>query len=99
MRGRRNSLGRFEKTEKLDTEGGFTFPVPKGWSTRLILVVGLIFLISPWIFMMIRNNALDGVSTRVKDFYENYFACNCPTNLTAAETLNLSEKKGKENTF
>ena len=53
---KRNSLGRFEKTENIKFEGGFTFPMPTGWSSKIILIVGLIFLVSPWIFMVAKRD-------------------------------------------
>jgi hypothetical protein len=96
MAGRRNSLGRFEKTELTQAEGGFTFPVPTGWSTKLIIVVVFIFLVSPWIFMMIKNNAMAGLSDKITGFYENYFSCNCPINTCSGKfetTLNKTEIK------
>ena len=92
MPGKRNSLGRFEKPDKMDTNGGFTFPMPKGWSSKVILIVGLVFLVSPWLFMMAKNNTFTGIPTKVNDFYENYFTCSCPANKTANITAPAPNK-------
>ena len=96
---KRNSLGRFEKTENIKFEGGFTLPMPTGWSSKIILIVGLVFLVSPWIFMMAKNNTLSGLSTKVNDFYDVYFTCSCPTNGTANSTDTSAPNKNKGNSL
>ncbi len=99
MPGKRNSLGRFEKANTMDTNGGFTFPIPMGWSSKIILIVGLVFLVSPWLFMMAKNNTFSGIPTKVNDFYENYFACSCTTNKTANTTDAPAPNKDKGSSF
>ena len=96
---KRNSLGRFEKTENIKFEGGFTFPMQTGWSAKIILIVGLVFLVSPWIFMVAKNNTLSGLSTKVNDFYDVYFTCSCPTNGTANSTDTSAPNKNKGNSL
>ena len=80
--GRRNSLGRFVRTETPDYEPVYNFPVPKGWSIKLIYVILFIFLISPWMFMMFKNKntLLSTITDFTGNFYENHFSCKCPSN-------------------
>ena len=100
MPSKRNSLGRFEKkADEMDNQRGFTFPIPTGWSSRIIFIIGLVFLVSPWLFMMAKNNTLSGVSTKVNDFYETYFTCYCPTNVTANNTTTPTPKKDNGGSF
>ena len=99
MSAKRNSLGRFEKTENIKFEGGFTFPIPTGWSSKILLIVGLVILVSPWIFLMAKNNTLSGLSTKVNDFYDVYFTCSCPTNGTINITDTSASSKRNGNSF
>ncbi len=82
--GRRNSLGRFVRSEPAQYDPAYNFPVPKGWSIKLIYVIIFIFLISPWIFMMFKNknNLISTISDFTGKFYENHFSCRCPSNCT-----------------
>ncbi len=99
MKAKRNSLGRFEKTDSpsddyQDLE--YTFRIPTGWSTRIFLLIVGFFLISPWLFMMTKKKSLTGISEKVTDFYDGYFSRSCP-NITCPEAVeNPSVKIGKD---
>lgn len=68
---KRNAQGMFTKKEPI-------FGLSKYWTNTILLIIGILIIISPWIYIMIKKNALSGMSTTLKDFYENNFSCVCP---------------------
>ena len=101
--GKRNALGRYEKTDSLNQDGGFSMPLPKSWGPRIMMMVGLIFLVSPWLFMLIKNNTMTvtGITSKVNHFYDTYFSCYCPNtpddhNNYTASTTDSASAKAKE---
>lgn len=94
---KRNAQGRYEKTPKDDTP-----PIPNvipSWVTgrRLTMAIIMIILVSPWMFMMIKNDIYGSMKLKVVDFYENHFSCHCPCNTTKIPTQEPDTKvNGKD---
>ena len=81
---KRNAQGMFTKKESM-------FGLSKYWTNTILIIISILIVISPWIYIMIKKNALSGMSNTLKDFYENNFSCVCP-NITMTEHANGSEK-------
>ncbi len=75
---KRNSFGRFEKFIP-DDETEPIIKLPRGWGFKTIgLLLLALFLISPWIVMIVKNNTLSLFQEKVTDFYEEVFSYSCP---------------------
>jgi hypothetical protein len=101
MPARRNSLGRYEKTELVQNEPAFNFNFPRGLSTKFILIILVIFMMSPWIFMIVKKKTISGISSKLSDFYDNNFSCNCVTdkNSTNNGQTSFEDQKDKKSSF
>jgi len=95
---KRNSQGRYEKSNKDEVTPGIVgVSLPKVTTSRVLICLAVIFLMSPWILLKVRNNTFDQIKVKVSGFYENHFACSksCScTNTTTPEMPDSSKKNG-----
>ena len=49
----------------------------KNWVKRVFVILLVLFTFSPWVFILIKNKTLNDISTRVSDFYNTNFSCEC----------------------
>jgi hypothetical protein len=99
----RSSNGRFESSEEKETTiNTLPIQIPKGWILRLVKLFFLVFVVSPWVFMFLKNRVYNSITQKVTEFYDDNFSCNsscemiCPMlmNSTKAET-DVAETKSK----
>ena len=75
---RRSSLGRFVKLGGTKApEQSTLFKLPKGWTSRILILIGILFILSPWIFVMMRNNSIVKFLVKFAEFYDQTFPSNC----------------------
>jgi hypothetical protein len=89
---RRGPSGKYEmspqkKLELMETPIGM--PLPKGLILKITMYVVLLLLISPWVFIMIKNNSIGNMSQKVNDFYDDNFSCNSRTSQKSQNTSDL----------
>lgn len=93
----RSSLGRFQQNNNnTDTPQHNThqdiIPENQKWIAKAILIIGFIFLFSPWMFMVSKSNSLFNMIRRLVEFYDDNFSCkieipvcNCTSNITKSD--------------
>jgi hypothetical protein len=91
----RSSLGRFESSAPVaETKKDFDdrYPIQKQSIWALLKYLIILLLISPWIFLMMRNrNTLENVSKKITDFYDDNFSCTSQCSCENASTSNISQ--------
>lgn len=61
---------------KLETDtSDLTVKVPSGWFNRILIFMFIFMIISPWLFLMLKNNGLLVLQDKITDFYATNFAC------------------------
>lgn len=74
----RTQSGRFGTNSNDSAESTDIIPsVPLSKTTiyRILALLMMLLFLSPWIFLMIRNNSLNNMSQKVADFYDDNFSC------------------------
>jgi uncharacterized membrane protein SpoIIM required for sporulation len=81
----RNASGRFESTpmtptkKMADSDEEYnpmeTIKISRKWITKVIFLLSVILLASPWMFLLMKNNALSVISNKVSEFYDDNFSC------------------------
>jgi hypothetical protein len=54
----------------------FHLNIPKIWVLRFSVLFTIFIALSPWIFLMLKNNSLSKFSNKVTEFYDDNFSCN-----------------------
>ncbi len=45
------------------------------WFIKVVVLLILFTVISPWIFLIVKNNSIGNVSQKITDFYDENFSC------------------------
>ena len=90
----RNSFGRFIRSDNDDgpNESKISQVISNGIILKIILVSLIIMVLSPWIYLVYRNNSINYLLTKITEFYQTQFSCVCP-NITIEESENNGPKK------
>lgn len=76
----RSNSGRFVaniNTCDDNNDGPLNIPVPqKETLWRMVRLILLLLVVSPWLFLALRKNTIDNFSKKVGDFYDDNFSCN-----------------------
>lgn len=92
---KRSNSGKFETISTPDDDGDktstFTFNVPRAWIYKLTVLMVLFLLMSPWLFLVFRNNGFSVLSRKVAAFYDSNFSC--PTLVDGVDGVDREEKK------
>ena len=95
---KRNKLGQFEPLTpgecKSDSSNFLIDKLPKLWINKLVYVVVLMLMISPWIFIALRKNSITKITQSVTEFYDDTFSCNCESICNLNMTIPQAPKKG-----
>ncbi len=85
----RAANGRFESCDKsLIMETPVSEVFQKEWFLKIVKFVILLFVISPWLVIFVKNNIYSNISKKVNDFYDDNFSCaNACANLYKNITL------------
>lgn len=91
----RSNTGKFETlTKTLDTDGEPMLSlIPRGWVPKIVFVLFLVFVVSPWMFLIVKKNSISTVAQKINDFYDDSFSCK----MSATATESDSNSKLKEN--
>jgi hypothetical protein len=87
----RTKSGRFEASMVVGTyENGKPaetilpqIPLSRIWVWRIMIYFVTFLVMSPWLFLMIRKQSLNGISQKVSEFYDDNFSCRSWENLTS----------------
>jgi uncharacterized membrane protein SpoIIM required for sporulation len=96
----RSSGGRFvslkagQDTDTIDPIE--TIRLSKQWVYKIFLILTFFIMVSPWMFLVVKNNSLTVVTKKITDFYDNNFSCTAyKEQLENVEGIDLSEIKKK----
>jgi hypothetical protein len=70
--------GKFESTQIQNQDIGELLLVPsisKKWAYRIIFYIIILLIVSPWIFLMVKNHSFGSLSQKVTEFYDDNFSC------------------------
>ena len=84
------------KLTPFSNETKFSITLPKSIFGKCIALLFVLFLASPWLYMMVKNNALGGFTVKVADFYETTFSCQCPSANNTITTKALNKTREAE---
>jgi hypothetical protein len=96
----RSSNGRFAegciKSEDL-LDNPLPITIHKITVIRILKILFLILVISPWILLAFRKNTVENISKKITDFYDDNFSCSSYcineslyTNTTSSEKLKMN---------
>ena len=79
-------------------ETKFSITLPKSYFGKCIALLFVLFLASPWLYMMakVKNNTLGGFTVKVADFYQTTFICQCPSSYNTVTTKALNKTRETE---
>src|SRR5690349_10100285 len=94
---KRNLLGRFEKAEENTFEEGINLTFSGNFGKKVFIFILILFVVSPWLFIIVKRNSIKGISAKVNEFYDDYFSCACaseriPSNKQNDQTTPIEEK-------
>ena len=91
---KRDAFGRYDKASKSCNHATLSWFINFFLSPKtLILVIIVIFCLSPWVYLIIIKRVIDSTSQKVSDFFETSFSCACP-NGTDKDTTRPTQKNG-----
>jgi hypothetical protein len=87
----RSSGGKFISLKKEQQDADFidsidTIKLSKRWVYKIFLLLTFFIIVSPWLFLVLKNNSLTVVTKRITEFYDDNFSCSA-----YREVLNKSE--------
>src|SRR5690348_11101102 len=97
---KRGTNGKFitsDKLEMLDTP----IAIPKNMFSKVVVLLVLIIIVSPWLFLLFRNNGIGHMSKKVSDFYDENFSCSnsCLNSCLMNNSTSSSQKQINLNTL
>ncbi len=99
----RNASGRFEPVtptpNSTPEDDDLNINIPKSIIYKIILILAMLILLSPWLFLMIRKNSISSISQKVTDFYDDNFSCNSRSIVDEVEKKNTSVRKEENPAF
>jgi hypothetical protein len=96
----RSNCGRFvslKKQQEVDVIDPIeTFKLSKRWVYRIFLLLTFFIMVSPWMFLVVKNNGLSTVTEKISDFYGSNFGCSAlKEGYEKVEGVDLSDIKKK----
>jgi hypothetical protein len=75
----RSNCGKFVSVKKReDTEDIMEVEImkrSKRWVYKIFLLLTFFIVVSPWMFLVFKNNSLTHISRRITEFYDENFSC------------------------
>jgi hypothetical protein len=75
----RSNTGRFVATTDTcddNNDSPLNLPVQKETMWKILKLILLFLVVSPWLFLALRKNNIDNFSKKIGDFYDDNFSCN-----------------------
>jgi hypothetical protein len=88
------SLKKEQESDMIDTIE--TIRISKRWVYKIFLILTFFIIVSPWMFLLMKNNSLTVVTKKITEFYDDNFSCSSyRVDMNRSEGIEFSDLKTK----